>query len=94
MVMNGLVIMIIAMATTKTIIIIKIIIITVIVIIVLVIIIMIIRLWLSCLGEIFDMSKDDHVVENKDGAPNRKAKQYFGSISDEDVQLSGKYLGR
>ena len=40
------------------------------------------------------MSNDDHVVENKDGAPNRKAKQYFGSISDEDVQLSGKYLGR
>ena len=94
MVMNGLVIMIIAMATTKIIIIIKIIIITVIVIIVLVIIIMIIRLWLSCLGEIFDTSKDDNVVENKDSAPNRKAKQYFGSISDEDVQLSGKYLGR
>ena len=87
MVMNGLVIMIIAMATTKIIIIIiKIIIITVIVII--------IRLWLSCLGEIFDTSKDDNVVENKDSAPNRKAKQYFGSISDEDVQLSGKYLGR
>ena len=66
------------------------IIIKVIVIIVLVIITMIIKLWLSCLGEIFDMSKDDHVDKNKDGALNSKAKQYSDSSSDEDVKLSVK----
>ena len=55
---------------------------------------MIIKLGLSCLGEIFDMSKDDHVVRNKDGALNSKAKQYSDSSSDEDVKLSSKYLAR
>ena len=70
------------------------IIITVIVIVVLVIMIMIINFWLSCLGEIFVMSKDDHVDKNKDGALNSKAKQYSDSNSDEDVKLSGKYLDR
>ena len=44
--------------------------------------------------EVFDMSKDDHDVKNKDGALNSKAKQYSDSGSDEYVKLSGKYLDR
>ena len=39
------------------------------------------------------MNKIDHVVKNKDGALNGKAKQYSDRIFDEYVQSSGKYLG-
>ena len=55
---------------------------------------MIIKLSLSCLGEIFDVSKDDHVDKSKDGALSSKAKQYSDSSFHEDVKLSGKYLDR